>query len=69
MCPKGHEEMKVIGQEVTREIAIIPAQVYVIEHVQYKYACETCEKEGIETKAKKSYPWKHGAFIINHTYH
>jgi transposase len=49
LCPHGHGPLKEIGQVVTREIGIIPAEVYVIENIQKKYACEPCEKEGIET--------------------
>ncbi len=48
LCPYGHGPLEVIGKEITREIAIIPAKTYVIEHVQYKYACKVCEKEGNE---------------------
>lgn len=52
LCPKGHGPMRVIGKEVTREIAVIPAKTYVIEHVQYKYACEPCQVHGIDTPVK-----------------
>lgn len=44
--------MRVIGKDVTREIAIIPAKTYVTEHVQYKYACEPCQSHDIETPIK-----------------
>ena len=54
LCPKGHGPMRVIGKEVTREIAVIPAKTYVIEHVQYKYACEPCQVHDIETPVKKA---------------
>lgn len=52
LCPKGHDPMSVIGKEVTREITVIPAKTYVIEHVQYKYACEPCQVHGIDTPVK-----------------
>ena len=44
LCPHGHGPMAEIGKEITREIAIRPAQTYVVEHVVYKYACKPCEE-------------------------
>ncbi len=49
LCPHGHGPLQVIGQVITKEIAIKPMEVYVIEHIQNKYACRPCEIEGIQT--------------------
>lgn len=49
LCPHGHGPLKEIGQVVTREIGYTPPKFFVIERIQKKYACEPCEKEGIET--------------------
>ncbi len=38
-----------MGQEVRRELKVIPAEVKVVEHVRYKYGCRTCENEAITT--------------------
>jgi transposase len=48
LCPHGHGPLYVIGKEITREIAMIPAKFFVIEHIRYKYACKPCEVEGNE---------------------
>lgn len=49
-CPCGCE-LSEIGETVSEQIDIIPAQVRVIEHVRKKYACRTCE-ESIRTAPK-----------------
>ena len=46
-CPICEETMQEIGKEVVRKI--IPAQVVVVEHRYYAYACRRCDTEGIET--------------------
>jgi len=38
-----------MSTETRREIEVIPAQVKVIEHVRYVYACRNCEKNEIST--------------------
>lgn len=42
---KTHE----MSTEVRKELKIIPAQVKVVEHVQYVYGCRHCEKNEIHT--------------------
>lgn len=44
-----------IGDEKTEQLEFIPAQVRVIEHVQLKYACKTCE-ETIRLASKPKQP-------------
>jgi len=47
-CPCCGDERKCIGEEITREIDIIPEQIRIIKHVQKKYGpceCEEFEKE------------------------
>jgi transposase len=41
-----------MSTEVRKELKIIPAQVSVVEHVRYVYACRQCEKEEIRTPIK-----------------
>lgn len=41
--------MTEIGKEVVRPLEIIPAQMVDYEDVYYTYACQTCNKEYIET--------------------
>jgi len=37
-----------IGEEVSEKLDIVPAQVRVIKHIRYKYACKGCE--GVESE-------------------
>ena len=48
-CPICGETMQEIGKEVVRKLKIIPAQVVVVEHHYYAYACRRCDIEGTET--------------------
>ena len=45
--------MTEIGTEVVNNLKIIPAQTIVEQHVYYTYACQTCNKEDIETPVVK----------------
>lgn len=48
-CPICGETMQEIGKEVVRKLKIIPAQVVVVEHRYYAYACRNCGQNDIET--------------------
>ncbi len=50
-CGGPTHEMTV---EVRRELKIIPAQVNVVEHAQYIYACRNCEQNDIHTPIVKA---------------
>ncbi|XP_014680252.1 PREDICTED: uncharacterized protein y4jD-like [Priapulus caudatus] len=54
ICDCGHA-LHVVGEASSEQLEIIPAQVYVIEHVQVKYACRGCE-EGFKTAPKPAQP-------------
>jgi len=41
-CPEGHE-LKCIGEEVSEQLDVIPAQIKVIRTIRKKYACAHCE--------------------------
>ncbi|WP_198266086.1 IS66 family transposase [sulfur-oxidizing endosymbiont of Gigantopelta aegis] len=51
MCPVKYSHIK----ETSEQLEIVPAQVYVVEHVQVKYACRACE-EGVKTAPKPAQP-------------
>ncbi len=40
-CPEGHT-LKVIGEEVSEQLDIIPAKIQVLRHIRLKYACPCC---------------------------
>ena len=41
-CPEGHE-LKEIGEDVSEQLEVIPAQIKVIRTIRKKYACPHCE--------------------------
>lgn len=41
-CPEGHD-LKLIGEDVSEQLDVIPAQVKVIRTIRKKYACPKCE--------------------------
>ncbi|EYE87121.1 hypothetical protein Q428_15175, partial [Fervidicella metallireducens AeB] len=49
VCPCCNGRLHEMSTEVRQEIHVIPAQVKLVKHVRYVYACRSCEKEGIET--------------------
>jgi transposase len=42
VCPQCSGALHEMGQEVRREIKIVPAQAKVVEHLQVKYTCRHC---------------------------
>ncbi|NLU51209.1 MAG: IS66 family transposase, partial [Syntrophomonadaceae bacterium] len=49
VCPCCGGKLHEMSTQVRQEIKVIPAQVSVVKHVQYIYACRQCEKENITT--------------------
>jgi len=43
-CAEGHA-LKVIGEVISEQLDIIPAQVQVLRHIRKKYACPCCSSE------------------------
>ena len=54
ICACGHE-LKHIKDEKSEQLEIIPAKIYVIEHIRKKYACKHCE-ETIKTASMPMQP-------------
>ncbi|MCH7743833.1 MAG: IS66 family transposase [Proteobacteria bacterium] len=48
VCAEDGHALHKIGEEISEQLEIIPAQVRVIRHIRYKYACRRCET-GITT--------------------
>ena len=48
LCAEDGNELKVIGEEISEELHVVPARVEVIRHVRRKYACPSCE-ENVKT--------------------
>jgi transposase len=51
LCECGGE-LHEMSTEVRRELKVVPAQVSVVKHIRYVYACRRCEKENIKTTIK-----------------
>ncbi len=47
-CPHDGQALVRIGEEVSEQLDVIPAQVRVLRHIRPKYACPCC-KEGVKT--------------------
>lgn len=52
LCPECGDEMREIGEEVTRKLKIVPAKIVVVETHRKTYACANCEKNNIMTPIK-----------------
>ena len=49
ICPNCSGPLHEMSAEVRQELKFIPAQVVVVKHVRYVYACRRCEREEITT--------------------
>lgn len=54
ICSCGHE-LRHIKDETSEQLEIIPAKIYVVQHVRKKYACKHCE-ETIKTAPMPAQP-------------
>ena len=45
-------KLHVMSKEIRKELKIVPAEVSVVEHVQYIYTCRDCEKNEVNTPVK-----------------
>jgi len=53
VCNNDGHALHVIGEEVSEQLEIIPAQIKVIQHVKLKYGCRACEQTVKTAKAPK----------------
>lgn len=49
ICPQCQGSLHEMSKEVRKELKVIPAQVKIVHHVRYIYACRRCQREDIET--------------------
>lgn len=54
VCPCCQGALHEMSTQIRQELKIIPAQVKVVKHVQYIYACRKCEQEQIKTPIIKA---------------
>ena len=70
VCPCCQGPLHEMSTQIRQEIKVIPAQVKVVQHVQYLYACRQCEKENITTpiiKAPMPNPYYQAVWPLLHT--
>lgn len=66
ICKACKGPLHEMSKEIRKELKIIPAQVKIVEHVRYIYACRQCEKENTSTPiitAKMPKPILSGSFV------
>lgn len=66
VCPTCDNPLHEMSKEIRKELIIIPAQVKIVEHVQYVYACRHCQKEDTSTPiitAEMPNPVLSGSFV------
>jgi len=49
VCPQCEGALHEMGSEVRQEIKIVPAQISVVKHIRFKYACRHCQEEEATT--------------------
>jgi transposase len=54
ICPICQGKLHEMSTQVRQELKVIPAQVKVVKHIQYIYACRQCEKEQDKTPIIKA---------------
>src|SRR5512144_53060 len=52
LCPWCGQPRAVIGEDRSEQLDIEPPRLKVLEHVRLKYACPTCESDGVQTAPK-----------------
>jgi transposase len=65
-CPQCSEHLHEMSKEIRKELKVIPAQVKVVEHIRYVYACRSCEKNDTSTPvitASMPVPVLRGSFV------
>jgi len=54
VCSKCGSPLSYMKKIVRKEFTVIPAQVYVTEHIQYVYVCRNCSNNGTEANIVKA---------------
>lgn len=54
VCPCCQGTLHEMSTQIRQELKVIPAQVVVVKHVQYIYACRQCERENVTTPIIKA---------------
>ena len=52
-CPECGTPLRKIGENKRKELIYYPAQYEVVEHIQYVYTCDQCDKEAVQSPIYK----------------
>jgi len=55
-CLACHNPLQKMGEEVSEQIEVLPAKLYVAEHIRYKYSCRCCQTLVMAPKPKAPIP-------------
>jgi transposase len=55
-CKGCHAALERIGQDVSEQLEVLPLQLYVAEHIRYKYVCRCCQTLEMAPKPKAPIP-------------
>ena len=53
-CPCCGEARRRIGERISEQLEYAPSSLFVLQHVQGKYACKRCEEGGVATAEKQA---------------
>jgi transposase len=56
VCASCKNALKRIGEDVSEQVEVVPQQLYVVEHIRYKYACTECETVKMAEKPMSPIP-------------
>jgi transposase len=56
MCPHDNTALKLIGEEVTEKLKVVPAKISIVVEKKKKYACPCCELHMAQAKADSILP-------------
>lgn len=56
ICQSCKGLLELIGTDVSEQIEVIPAKLYVVEHIRYKYCCRKCDNIIMSPKAMAPIP-------------
>lgn len=56
VCSGCHKPLEKMSQEVSEQLEVLPLQLYVAEHIRYKYTCRCCQTLIMAPKPKAPIP-------------
>jgi transposase len=56
LCTGCHHPLSCMGQDISEQLEVLPLQLYVAEHIRYKYACTHCQTVQMAPKPQAPIP-------------